>query len=40
MTRRDDLNPARGAFNGLVLGLLLWVALAVWAWLRWHGGAA
>lgn len=37
----DDLAAARGIVLGLELAGLLWVAaLAAWAWMRWHGGAA
>jgi hypothetical protein len=30
----DDLDPARGALTGLVLGLILW-ALILWAVVGW-----
>ena len=30
--REEDRSPAKGAIIGAVIGLLLWAALAVFAW--------
>lgn len=30
---RDDLRPARGIVNGMVIGGILWIVIGIIAWL-------